>query len=96
MFTHVVLFKLKENSKENMSKARDLLLSMEGKIEQIRNLTVGEDVLFTERSYDVCLIATFENQEEMDKYQVHEYHVGTVLKNLKPMLESSKACDFVS
>lgn len=96
MFTHVVLFKLKDNSKENMNKVRDLLLSMEGKIEEIRGLTVGEDVLFTKRSYDLCLIVTFLNQEEMDKYQVHGYHVGTVLKNLKPMLESSKVCDFVS
>ena len=96
MFTHVVLFKLKDNSKENMEKARDILLSMEGKIEYLKGLTVGTDVLFTERSYDICLITTFDNQEEMDKYQVHEYHVGTVLKNLKPMLESSKACDFVS
>ena len=96
MFTHVVLFKLKDNSKENMEKARDILLSMEGKIEYLKGLTVGTDVLFTERSYDICLITTFNNLEEMDKYQVHEYHVNTVLKNLKPMLESSKACDFVS
>lgn len=96
MFTHVVLFKLKDNSPENMDKARDLLLSMEGRIPELKGLTVGKDVLFTERSYDICLITTFDSQEDMDSYQVHDYHVNTILKNLRPMLEASKACDFIS
>lgn len=96
MFTHVVLFKLKNNSKENIKKMADLLRSMDGKIPMLRGLTVGEDVLFTERSYDLCLITTFDSQEALDEYQVHEYHVETVLKNLRPELESSKACDFFS
>jgi len=96
MFTHVVLFKLKDNSPENMDKARDLLLSMEGRIPELKGLTVGKDVLFTERSYDICLITTFDSQEDMDRYQIHDYHVNTILMNLRPMLEASKACDFIS
>jgi len=94
MFYHVVLFKLKDNSQENMDKAKGILLSMEGKIPQLKGLTVGKDELFTERSFDLCLITTFDSKEEMDQYQVHEYHVNHVLANLKPMLEASKVCDF--
>jgi hypothetical protein len=94
MFYHVVLFKLKDNSPEIMDKAKEILLSMEGKIPQLKDLTVGKDELFTERSYDLCLITTFDTKEEMDEYQIHEYHVNHVLANLKPMLSASKVCDF--
>ncbi len=94
MFYHVVLFKLKDNSQENMDKAKEILLSMEDKIPQLKKLTVGKDEFFTERSYDICLITAFNSKEELDEYQVHEYHVDYVLANLKPMLLKSKACDF--
>lgn len=94
MFYHIVLFKLKDKSPENMDKAKELLQSMEGKIPQLKGLTVGKDVVSSARSYDICLITTFDSHEAMDEYQVHDYHVSTVLKNLKPMLLDSKACDF--
>lgn len=94
MFTHVVLFKLKNNSKENMDKAHGILSSMEGQIPELKGLTVGKDELFTERSYDICLITTFESKEAMEAYQGHPFHVEEVLKNLKPLVEASKACDF--
>ncbi len=94
MFYHVVLFKLKDSSEENLDKAKELLQSMEGKIPQLKGLTVGKDVLNSVRSYDICLITTFDSQEDMDEYQIHDYHVNTILKNLRPMLEASKACDF--
>lgn len=94
MFYHVVMFKLKDNSKENMERAKGLLTAMEGKIPQLRHLVVGADELFTGRSYDICLISGFDSKEEMDEYQVHPYHVEEVLAHLRPMLSDSKACDF--
>ena len=94
MFTHIVFFKLK--NKEQASEARNILLSMEGKIPQIKGLEVGEDVLHTERSYDLSIIARFDSLEDMNMYQVHEYHVNEVLKYLKPMLEGSKVMDYES
>ena len=94
MFTHIVFFKLKDISQVN--EARDILLGMEGKIPQLKGLEVGVDVLHTERSYDLVLVTRFDSLEEMDAYQVHEYHVNEVLKYLKPMLESSKAVDYCS
>ena len=94
MFYHVVMFKLKENSKENMEKAKALLLAMEGEIPQLKHLVVGQDELFTGRSYYICLISGFDSKEAMDEYQVHPYHVDQVLAHLRPMLLDSKACDF--
>lgn len=94
MFTHIVFFKLK--NKEQASEARNILLSMEGKIPQLKGLEVGVDVLHTERSYDLVLITKFDSLEDMNAYQVHEYHVNEALKYLKPMMESSKTVDFIS
>jgi hypothetical protein len=94
MFTHIVFFKLKDASKA--SEARDILQSMEGKIPELKGLEVGVDVLHTERSYDLSLVTRFDSLEDMNTYQVNEYHVNEVLKYLKPMLESSKAVDYCS
>lgn len=94
MFTHIVFFKLK--NKEQTEEAKNILLSMEGKIPELKGLEVGVDVLHTERSYDLALITRFDSLEDMNTYQVHAYHVNEVLKYLKPMLESSKAVDFIS
>lgn len=94
MFTHIVFFKLKDT--EKVTEARAILLSMEGKIPELKGLEVGVDELHTERSYDLALITRFDSLEDMNTYQVHEYHVNEVLKYLKPMIESSKAVDFIS
>jgi rRNA maturation protein Rpf1 len=94
MFTHIVFFNLK--NKEKAAQAREILISMEGKIPGLKGLEVGLDVLHTERSYDLALITRFDSLEDMNKYQVHEYHVNEVLKYFKPMIESSKSVDFNS
>ncbi|MBB6631487.1 Dabb family protein [Clostridium algidicarnis] len=94
MFTHIVLFKLKNATKENMEEANLILSSMEGKIEELKYLEVGVDIIRSERSYDIALITRFNSKEDMDKYQVSEYHVNHVLKNLRPLLESSVALDY--
>lgn len=94
MFTHIVLFKLQEPTKENIEKAKNLLLAMEGKIKELRYLEVGADVLHSERSYDLSLITKFDSYEDMQSYQVSEYHVNEVLKYLRPMLKASVAVDY--
>lgn len=92
MFTHIVMFKLKD--RQEAEKARDILLSMEGKIEELKYLEVGVDTIHSQRSYDIILITKFDSKEDMDKYQVSDYHVNYVLNNLKPMLAGSVAGDY--
>ncbi len=94
MFTHIVFFKLKDKSPENVEKANNILKAMEVKIPQLKELTVGKDVVHSARSFDVAIITKFNSHKEMDEYQVHPFHVNEVLANLKPMLESSAAIDF--
>jgi hypothetical protein len=75
MVTHIVLFKLKDRSRESITKTRDVLLSMKGKIECLRELTVEVDFLHTDLSYDIALIAKFDSKEDLKAYAVHPVHV---------------------
>lgn len=92
MFTHVVLFKVKEE--KDVKFVFDRLKSMEGKISELKYLEVGYDLLKTERSFDITLITRFLSKEDMKKYQVSSYHQNEVLAKIKPYIEKSVACDY--
>ncbi|MDU1412173.1 MAG: Dabb family protein [Clostridium sp.] len=94
MFTHIVLFKLKDNSKDNVEFVAQRLRSMEGKINELKDIEVGVDELHTERSFDVVLITRFNSLNDMNTYQCHPYHVNEVLAKIKPLMETSKVVDF--
>lgn len=55
MIKHIVCFKLKDNSLENCQKARDILMSMKGRVDTLIDIQVGIDFLHSERSYDIIL-----------------------------------------
>ncbi len=94
MFTHIVLFKLKENTKENVSFVANTLKSMEGKIPQLMDLEIGVDELHSDRSFDICLITRFASVDEMNEYQMHPYHVNEVLSKIKSYIKVSKVADY--
>lgn len=96
MYTHIVFFKLNEPTKENLKAFKEILLSMEGNIDELRYLEVGVDDLGTERSYDIALITRFDNKEDYLIYDVCEFHVEKVKKLIKPYIESSKTVDYYS
>lgn len=94
MFTHIVLFKLKEPTLENVEFVEKTLLSMRGNIKQLRELEVGVDVLRSDRSYDIGIITRFDNKEDYLAYDVDEFHVEKVKKVIGSYLEGSKTLDF--
>jgi hypothetical protein len=96
MITHIVLFKLAEPTPANIAKARELLLSMEGKVPMLRHLEVGVDLLHTERSYDVALYTKFDSLDDLKGYQVDPYHGGTVAPYMKANSSSVIAVDYES
>ncbi len=84
MITYNLLIKLQDSSKENVDKARTVLLSMQGKIEYIRDLQVKVDIRRAETSYDIALIAKFDTMADYEAYLPHPVHmeVGNQLKNM--------------
>jgi hypothetical protein len=92
MIKHIVLFKLKDPA--CAEKARDLILSMKGTVEQIKELEVGIDFARTERSFDLALTVIVENEEDLRGYAEHPYHVNVVKKYLTEASEKSVVADY--
>ena len=94
MITHIVLFKLAEPSADNLAATRAKLLSMEGRIPQLRHLEAGVDVIRSERSYDIALLTRFDSLDDLQAYQVHPYHAGEVVPHMKSVCSSIVAVDY--
>ena len=95
MLKHIVCFKLKDNSLANCEKARDVLLSMQGNVEYLRDIKVGIDILHSERSYDLILETVLDDMDALEAYQQHPYHVSVVKKHMHAVRETSVAIDYI-
>ena len=94
MVKHIVCFKLKNPTEEECRKAADVLLSMKGNVELLRDIQVGIDFLHSERSYDLILEVVLDNKEALGAYQAHPYHVSVVKKHMHAVRETSVAVDY--
>ncbi len=96
MITHIVFFKLKDPSPANIDAAKVKLLSMNGKVDLLRHLEVGADVIRSERSYDLALVTRFDSLADLQAYQVHPYHAGEILPYMRSACASVVAVDYES
>lgn len=94
MVTHIVLFKLKDKSAESIRQAQEKLLSMNGKVEMLRHLEVGLDVVHSARSYDIALFTKFDSLDDLQAYQVHPYHGGDVAPYMREASEAVAVVDY--
>lgn len=94
MFTHIVFFKAKEPTKQNLEFLEKTFLSMNGNIKELKELEVGIDVIRSDRSYDIAIITRFDSKEDYLAYDVNEFHVEKVKKVIASYLEGSKTIDF--
>ncbi len=95
MITNNLLLKLKDRDSENIAKTRDVLLSMKGKIEYLRSITVEMDIRHEAMSYDLILITQFASMEDLNSYLVHPVHVE-VGKYIAGVLETGAAVCYES
>lgn len=95
MIKHIVCFKLKDNSEENCLKAKEILLSMQGNVPQIRGIEVGVDFLHSERSYDIILQVLLDDEKALEEYQNDAYHCSVVKPHMHSVREASVAVDYV-
>ena len=76
-----------------MERTAAVLRDMEGKIEVLRHLEVGLDVIHSERSYDIALVTKFDSLEALGEYQVHPVH-QRVITHMNEARESSVSVDY--
>ncbi len=94
MIKHIVLFKLKDNSKENKKLLQQKLMQMKDEIWVLKNIEVGINFLDSPRAYDIALLTDFETKEDLDIYQEHPYHVE-IKEFIKEVTIDSKVVDFI-
>jgi hypothetical protein len=95
MLTHVVLFKHKSPEPAQIAETVARLRALEGAVPTLRGLEVGTDVIRSERSYDVGLIARFDDRAGLAAYQAHPAHLP-VLDYVNEVMASRVAVDFES
>lgn len=88
MITNTQMLKLKDRSGENVAKAREVLLSMQGKIEFLRDLKVEINIRQGASSYDLLMSAQYNSLEDLEAYIIHPVHVE-VAKYIAGVLETS-------
>lgn len=94
MIKHVVFFKFKpETSRADRYAAKAALGGLPMKIDLIRNFELGEDTLRSPRSWDLVLIATYDDLETLQRYSDHPEHVP-VAGLLKSLCEQIGSVDF--
>ena len=95
MFTHIVLFKLKDNRPASVADTRARLASLATGIPTLRGLEVGVDVTHSGRSYDLALITRFDDAAGFQVYREHPVHLP-VLAHIGEAAESVVAVDYES
>ena len=74
MVKHCIMIKLKDNSEVAKNEAKQKLLSMDGKVTMMRSFEVLSDFLGSERSYDIFLSCTLDDEKALEEYQNDPYH----------------------
>ena len=93
MIKHVVMWKFKEeNKEENMKKAKELLLALPPMIYEIKKMQVYFDVGHKEMSMDLMLDTEFDSLEALESYTVNPEH-QKVSNFIRSVIESRVVLD---
>jgi hypothetical protein len=90
---HIVMFRLIDRTPESVGRAAAVLRGLAGKVPTLRRLEVGADVLRSDRSWDIALVAAFDSLADLEAYQVHPEH-QTVVRYMNSVRESVASVDF--
>ena len=95
MLVHIVMFAFKEENKEsNLARVKEMLEALPVKIESLKGMEVGIDISKSERSFDLVLTSTFDDQAGLSAYAVHPAHLEVVYV-IKEVTSMSKVVDYL-
>lgn len=95
MIIHMVMFKFKDENKVlNMAKVKSRLENLESKIDVLKSMEVGINFNEGDRAFDLSLYSTFETEEDLEAYAVHEEHLK-VVELIKEVTTESKVVDYI-
>jgi hypothetical protein len=89
------MFQFKEeNKQENLVRVKTMLEVLPSKIETLRSMEVGIDISRSDRSFDMVLTSTFDDQAGLDIYVPHPAH-QEVVSVIKEVTTLSKVVDYI-
>ena len=91
MIKHVVILKLRNAPVEEI---KNKISDLKNKIPQIKHIETGEDIGFDPTASDLCIIADFENIDDLQIYANHPEHINIIQNNIKPYLIKRDAVDY--
>ena len=91
MFKHVVCQHF--HDKSDAVEAAEMLRALPAQIPELISMEVGIDELETERSFDLVLIATFNDIEGLHAYEHHPAHQA-VRAFIRPRRKGTVSVDF--
>ncbi|MGW0808652.1 Dabb family protein [Nonomuraea sp. NPDC002799] len=91
MLTHVVLMRFADPA--DAAGGKELLEGLRGRVEQIKELTVGLDVVGSPVSYDLCMITVHDSAEGLRGYQEHPVHLEAAAW-LRPRIAARAVVDY--
>lgn len=94
MIVHIVMFKFKEENKDNnMAQAKQMLEDLHGLVPSLRSMEVGLNFAQEERAMDLSIITVFDDKAGLEAYAVHPEHLK-VVAFIKSVVEYSKVVDY--
>ena len=72
MLVHIVLARFP--NPDDIDEAERRLRELPDKIDVIRSMEIGRDVLHSERSYDIAWVIELDSEEDLHTYAVHPDH----------------------
>jgi len=95
MIVHIVMFKFKDEKKEeNIIEVSKRLGALVDLIPSLKSMEVGIDFSQTDRAFDLSLYSTFENKEGLKEYAVHHEHIK-VVELIREVSLESKVVDYI-
>ncbi len=94
MVVHIVMFRLKDEHKEqHIREAEAKLTGLLGSVPTLRSMEVGVNFSPEGRAMDMSLIATFDDIEGLEMYATHPAHLE-VVAFIKEVAVESKVVDY--
>ncbi|MCF6340448.1 MAG: Dabb family protein [Sulfurimonas sp.] len=95
MIVHIVLFRFKdENKDENLKEVTVKLNALVKLIPELNFIEVGIDFSRSQRAFDLSLYSTFNTKKDLKAYAIHHEHLK-VVELIKAVTLESKVVDYI-
>ena len=95
MIEHLVLFKFKEDVKEEeLELLYQKFFQLKSDISAISDLSIGRNFSDRSKGFNVGLVVRFESKDDLMAYQKHPKHMELVDRDIKPRITDILAVDY--